>query len=252
MFDDALHDFKVALVFLTRLPIRLARPWRAEDLAGSAVMFPVVGALLGLAGGLAYALAWRLELTSFLAALAAIATVALLTGAMHEDGLADVADGFGGGRTRDDALRIMRDPRIGTFGALALLLALLARTGALANLAEPRLVLPALIAAAAVSRATLPALLLTLPSARPDGLAATAGRPHWARVVAGAALACLLAFALLGPAAAAAGLIAAGALALLLAALAWRRIGGVTGDVLGAAQQLAELGFLLALVPARA
>jgi adenosylcobinamide-GDP ribazoletransferase len=251
MFDDALHDFKVALIFLTRVPIRVARPCRAEDLAGSAPMFPVVGALLGLAGGLAYALAWHLGLTSFLAALTAIAAVALLTGAMHEDGLADVADGFGGGRTRGDTLRIMRDSRIGTFGALALLLAVLARTGALANLAEPRLVLPALVVAAAVSRATLPAVLLALPSARPDGLAAAAGQPHWARVVAGLALACLLAFALLGPAAALAGLLAAGGLALLLAALAWRRIGGITGDVLGAAQQLAELGFLLALVPVR-
>jgi len=214
-------------------------------------MLPAVGALLGLAGGVAYALAWHLGLTSFLAALAAIAVVALLTGAMHEDGLADVADGFGGGRTRGDTLRIMRDSRIGTFGALALLLAVLARTGALANLAEPRLVLPALVVAAAVSRATLPAVLLALPSARPDGLAAAAGQPHWARVVAGLALACLLAFALLGPAAALAGLLAAGGLALLLAALAWRRIGGITGDVLGAAQQLAELGFLLALVPVR-
>jgi adenosylcobinamide-GDP ribazoletransferase len=252
MFEDALHDFKVALVFLTRLPIRLARPWRAEDLAGSAPMFPVVGALLGLAGGLAYALAWWLGLTSFLAALAAIATVALLTGAMHEDGLADLADGLGGGGTRDDTLRIMRDSRIGTFGALALLLAVLARTGALANLAEPHVVLPAVVAAAAVSRAALPALLLILPSARPDGLAAAAGRPHWTRVAAGVALACLLAFALLGPSAAVAGLLTAGALALLVAALAVHRIGGVTGDVLGAVQQLAELGFLLALVSVRA
>jgi len=211
----------------------------------------VVGALLGLAGGLVYALAWRLELTSFLAALAAIATIALLTGAMHEDGLADLADGLGGGRTRDDALRIMRDSRIGTFGALALFLVVLARTGALANLAEPHLVLPALMAAAAVSRAALPALLLALPGARPDGLAATAGRPHPARVAAGAALAALLTLVLLGPAAVTGLLVGAG-LALLLAAFAQRRLGGVTGDVLGAVQQLAELGFLIALVPVRA
>jgi adenosylcobinamide-GDP ribazoletransferase len=248
MFGDALHDFKVALVFLTRLPIPLTRPWRAEDLAGSAMMFPVVGALVGLAGGLVYALSWRLGLTSFLAALAAIAVVALLTGAMHEDGLADVADGFGGGRTCEDALRIMRDSRIGTFGALALLLVVLARTGALASLAEPEVVLPAMVVAAAVSRATLPALLLALPAARPDGLAVAAGRPHRARVAAGAALACLLALALLGAATALAGLLAAGLLALLMAALARDRIGGITGDVLGAAQQLTELGFLLVLV----
>ena len=252
MFGDALHDFKVALVFLTRLPVRLARPWRAEDLAASAPMFPAVGALLGLAGGVAYALAWHLGLTSFLAALAAIAVVALLTGAMHEDGLADVADGFGGGRTRDDTLRIMRDSRLGTFGALALLLVVLARTGALANLAQPLLVLPALVTAGAVSRAALPAVLWALPSARPDGLAAAAGRPHWTRVAAGVALACVLAFLLLGPATALTGVLAAGLLALLVAALAWRRIGGITGDVLGAAQQVAELGFLLALVSIRA
>jgi adenosylcobinamide-GDP ribazoletransferase len=252
MFGDALHDFKVALVFLTRLPIRPGRPWRSGELAESVPMFPVVGALVGLAGGLAYALSWRLGLTSFLAALTAIAVVALLTGAMHEDGLADVADGFGGGRTREDALRIMRDSRIGTFGALALLLAVLARTGALASLAEPLLVLLTMVVAAAVSRATLPAMLLALPGARSDGLAAAAGRPHWTRVVAGATFACLLALLLLEPAAALAGLLAAGLLALLVAALARARIGGITGDVLGAAQQLAELGFLLALVSVRA
>ena len=117
-----------------------------------------------------------------------------LTGGLHEDGLADLADGLGGGRTRAERLAIMRDPRLGSFGALALILAVLARILALAALAEPALVAAALIAAGAVSRAALPALMAALPAARADGLAAAAGRPHPLRAAAAIAIAALAGF----------------------------------------------------------
>jgi adenosylcobinamide-GDP ribazoletransferase len=172
------------------------------------------------------------------------------TGALHEDGLADVADGFGGGRTREDKLRIMRDSRIGSYGALALVLALLARAGALVALADPSDVLAALVAAGAVSRAALPAVMAISPQARADGLAAAAGRPHPLRAAAAALVAALLAILLLGQAAPAALLAGAGG-ALAVALLARRQIGGYTGDVLGAAQQLGEIGVLLGAVAAR-
>jgi adenosylcobinamide-GDP ribazoletransferase len=179
----------------------------------------------------------------------ALATIIWVTGALHEDGLADVADGFGGGRTREAKLEIMRDSRIGTFGALALILALLARAGAIAALATPLAVASALVAAGAVSRAALPPVMTVLPLARADGLAAGAGRPHPTRAAAAVLVAALIALALLGQAAAAALVAGAGA-AFVVAWLARRQIGGHTGDVLGAVQQLTEIGVLLGAVAA--
>ncbi len=246
MVRAAIEECKVALRFLTRLPVGAAARLPAGALAASAPMFPLVGALIGAAGGLVFALAAGLGLPPMLAALLAVAAQILLTGGLHEDGLADVADGFGGGRTRADKLLILRDPRIGSFGAIALVLALLARIGALAALERPALVAAVLIAAGGASRATLPVIMASLAPARTEGLAAGAGRPHPLRAAAGLAIATLAALALLPPALAGAGLITAAVAALIIARLARHQIGGHTGDVLGAAQQLAEIGFLLA------
>jgi adenosylcobinamide-GDP ribazoletransferase len=245
MLRETLDEGKAALQFLTRLPVRGPAAWPRHALAASAPAFPLIGALIGALGGLAFALASWLGLPPVLAAVLAVAAQILLTGGLHEDGLADLADGFGGGRTRADKLAIMRDPRLGSFGALALILALLARIAALAALAEPLLVASALIAAGAASRAGLPALLASLAPARSDGLAADAGRPHPLRAVAGIAIAALLAVVVLAPSVAVGGLIGAAGALLSVAILARRQIGGYTGDVLGAAQQLAEIGFLL-------
>ena len=250
MVADLIHDCKVALAFLTRLPVRHGQAWRDADLAASVPLFPVVGALIGLAGGLAYALAHWLGLPPWPAAACALATTICVTGALHEDGLADVADGFGGGRTREDKLRIMRDPRIGSYGTIALVLALLARAGALVALADPLQVMTALVTAGAVSRAALPAVMVSLPLARSDGLAAQTGRPHPLRAAAAALIAVLTAVALLGEAAPAA-LLAGAVGGLAVALLARRQIGGYTGDVLGAVQQLAEIGVLFAAVAAQ-
>ena len=248
MVRAAIEECKLALQFLTRLSVGAPPPWPPDGLAASVPMFPLVGALIGAAGALVFASGVGLGLPPMLAALLAVAAQILLTGGLHEDGLADVADGFGGGHTRADKLRIMRDPRIGSFGALALVLAVLARIGTLASLAEPALVAAVLIAGGAASRAPLPVLMAALPPARHEGLAAGAGRPHPLRAAAGVAIAVLLALALLSPAIAAGGLIAAACGALLLVPLARHQIGGHTGDVLGAAQQLAEIGFLLTAV----
>jgi adenosylcobinamide-GDP ribazoletransferase len=249
MLGDVLRDGKVALAFLTRLPVRPDGPWRGADLAASVTMFPLVGLLVGGLGTLAYAAATALGLPPLLAALLAIAALVASTGALHEDGLADLADGLGGA-TRARTLEIMRDPRVGSFGVIALVLALLARAGTLAALAQPAEVAAALVAASALSRALLPAAMLALPQARSNGLAAQAGRPHPARVAAGVAIALLTALLLLPPAVAVLAS-AAGALAgAMVAWLALRRLGGITGDVLGAVQQLAEIAFLLGVVAA--
>jgi adenosylcobinamide-GDP ribazoletransferase len=250
MLADLIHEFKVALAFLTRLPVRERRPWRDLDLAASVPLFPIVGALIGLAGAIGYALATWLGLPPWPAAAIALATTIWLTGALHEDGLADVADGFGGGRTREDKLRIMRDPRVGSYGVLALGLALLARAGALAALAAPWAVGAALVTAGAASRAALSPVMASLPNARADGLAAGAGRPHPLRATAAVLVAALIAIVLLGQAAPAA-LLAGAAGALAVALLARRQLAGCTGDVLGAVQQLTEIGVLLGALAAR-
>jgi adenosylcobinamide-GDP ribazoletransferase len=249
MLADLVHDCKVALAFLTRLPAVTEPPPHGTSLGASVVMFPLVGALIGLFGGGGYALVFWLGVPPLPAAVVALATTIWLTGALHEDGLADVADGFGGGRTREDKLRIMRDPRIGSYGALALLLGLLARAGALAALAAPSAVATALVVAGAVSRAALPPVMAMLPNARTDGLAAAAGRPHPLRAGAAVLVAALIAILLLGNAAGAALLAGAGA-AFAVAWLARSQIGGQTGDVLGAVQQLAEIGALLGILAA--
>ncbi|MDX1540902.1 MAG: adenosylcobinamide-GDP ribazoletransferase, partial [Geminicoccaceae bacterium] len=127
MFDRLLHDGKVAVIFLSRVPVIADRPVTPEDLAASAPFFPLAGAGLGLVSALSYAAALHLGLPAPIAAALAILTLVLLTGALHEDGLADTTDGFGGGSNRSRRLEIMRDPRVGSFGVLALVLAVVLR-----------------------------------------------------------------------------------------------------------------------------
>jgi adenosylcobinamide-GDP ribazoletransferase len=248
MVRETIDEGKVALQFLTRLPLPGGVPWREGALAASVPLFPLIGALVGALGALAFALASWLGLPPLLAAVLAVAAQVLATGGLHEDGLADVADGLGGGRSRAEKLAIMRDPRLGSFGVLALLLVTLARIATLAALAEPGLVASALLAAGAVSRAALPVLMTALPAARADGLAAAAGRPHPWRTGAAGAIAVLVALLLLPAAAALLGVLTALVALLVLALLARRQLGGQTGDVLGAAQQLCEANFVLGVL----
>jgi adenosylcobinamide-GDP ribazoletransferase len=241
------YETRVALSFLTRFPVH------GNDLGDTSVGqaargFPVAGVAVGIAGSAVLILAHSLGLPMDVAALLAVGTMIFATGGLHEDGLADMADGFGGGSDRDAVLAIMRDSRIGTFGVLALLLTLGLRVAALADIAEVVWAALALIAAAAGSRAVLPVVLYNLASARPDGLGQAAGRPERRQVIDSAALGAAIVFIGLGPAG---GILAIAAVALTtayLSSLAERRIGGQTGDVLGAIQQAAEVAILLAAV----
>lgn len=247
--DELLADARAALGFFTRLPVGGALP--AERLARAAWAFPLAGLAVGFAAALAYGLALRVGLPALAAALLALAAGAWFTRGLHEDGLADFADGLAGA-TREDRLRIMRDSALGTFGALALIFALGLRAAALAQLAEFPAVLAALLAAGAASRAALPALMRALPPARGDGLGFHAGRPDSDLVGIGLAAALVIALVLLPFGAALVALAAAGLGAWAVGALARRQLGGQTGDVLGAAQQTAETLFLLAVAAAAA
>jgi len=168
-----------------------------------------------------------------------------LTGAFHEDGLADTADGFGGGRGRDAKLAIMRDSRHGSFAILALAFSVGLRGAALATMGDPIHAGLALLAAHAASRGALPAMMHLLKPARADGLGFTAGRPSRAVALTAAVIGIAIALAALGPARGAITLLLAAAGIALMAMLARRQIGGYTGDVLGAFQQIGEIVMLL-------
>ncbi len=243
------RDFAMALSFLTRLPVPphgmdpLGSPERSLSRALS--LAPLVGVLVGLSGAAVFWLARELGLPPELAGLLAVAAGALVTGALHEDGLADLADGFGGAFDRTRKLAIMRDSRIGAYGVLALVFSVALRAGALAAISEPAGVAAALLAAHAASRGVFPAVMALLPPARQEGLAAGAGRPSGRDALVGLGLALLLAALALGAFHGFVVFLAAGLAAALVALLARAQIGGYTGDVLGAVQQAAETAALL-------
>ncbi|MCS3725070.1 adenosylcobinamide-GDP ribazoletransferase [Bradyrhizobium betae] len=242
---DVVADLRMAASFVTILPVASSTPAADGAVARATWALPVAGLLVGLAGALVYKIASRFGLAPNLAALLALATTALITGALHEDGLADTADGLGGGRTRARKLEIMRDSRIGTYGTCALILSFGLRWSALATIASPWLVTLALCAAHAGARAGVPAFMSLVPPARPDGLSASAGAPPGRSVAIAFALGTLVLALALGPGKALAGLILLSLAGLLLARLAIRQIGGQTGDILGAFEQLGEILILL-------
>lgn len=240
MPHPAFHDLASAFALLTRLPVPAHRPQGAR----SAWAWPLVGAVVG---GIAAALAWgatALGAPPGPVAALVLAAQALMTGALHEDGLADTADGLMGGQTRERRLEIMKDSRIGSFGALALLLVTLARWSAIVALIGSGS-FGALIAAGAVSRAPMAILMAALPNARPSGLSHLMGRPAAHVVALACALALTLALLTSGGGTLLMALYAA-PLILALASAARSRIGGQTGDILGAGQQLTEAAALTA------
>jgi adenosylcobinamide-GDP ribazoletransferase len=239
-------EFSASIHFLTRLPLRRHEAGTAgASLAQAAWAFPLAGFVVGLIGALVYLIADRLVLFSWPAAALTLAATMLVTGALHEDGLADTADGFGGGATRERKLDIMRDSRIGTYGVCALIICLLLRADAIASLTEPVLVAPALIAAHVGARAVLPLVMFLLPAARSDGLAFSAGKPSGGGVAVAAALGFLALLLCLGLGHALVALVVLAIAVALLCWLATRQIGGQTGDVLGAVEQVSEIVILL-------
>jgi len=247
MIGRELTRLTCAVQFLTRLPTPALQAWPEDLLARSARYFPLVGLLVGALSAAAFLLARGIWPDGPLAALLAVAVGVLVTGGFHEDGLADTADGLGGGQSAEQRLAIMKDSRLGSYGALALALALALRVAALGEIGAAAAAAAALVAAHALGRAAAVLAMAALPYAADP--AASKLKPV-ARDVrrrdAAIGLAIGLApLAMLPPRAALAG-VAVGSLAALWPALAARRlIGGYTGDVLGAVEQAFETGFLL-------
>ncbi len=240
---NPLRDIALCLVFFTRLPLPHF-DFGERKLAESIWAAPVAGLAVAILGALAYAIPAEFGLAAGPASALALAAMLLATGALHEDGLSDVADGFGGGRDRERKLEIMRDSRIGAYGAAALALSLLLRWSALAGIDGAWPALLALIAAHMASRGLLGAFMHALPPARGNGLSAGAGSVSRDTAILGAALGAV-ALLLLGPDAAVFALVLLAVLFLAFRALCLRRIGGQTGDTAGALQQLAEIAILL-------
>jgi len=242
--DARLAELLAAAAFLTRVPLPLGGKEPARPLGDTVWAFAAVGLGVGGFGAAALIAASWLGLHPLASALIAVAAMVLVTGALHEDGLADVADGFGGGATIEAKLAIMRDSRIGAYGVLALIFSVAVRATAVAGMAGPGSAALALIVCAAASRAAVGAAMAWMTPARPDGLAAAAGQASPERAMAGVALAALAAFLLLGGAAwGALGGAAAGGF--VMGWIGKRQIGGHSGDVLGAIQQTAETGALI-------
>ncbi len=235
-------DLAAALGLLTRLPVPLDFARAQARGAKAAWAWPVAGLVVGAVGAVAGGLALWLGAGPGAAAALALGAQMAVTGGLHEDGLADSADGLWGGHNRARQLEIMKDSRIGTYGVLALMIVTLLRWSALAQLFEAGS-WAALLAAGALSRAPMAALMAALPNARGSGLAQSVGRPGGATVALGAALALACGLAMLGAAGLWAALWVAG-IGLAVGAVARAKIGGQTGDILGAAQQLAEAAVL--------
>lgn len=224
------------LQFLTRIPIRLRR---APDLTKIPAWFPVAGAIIGGAVGAVGALAWQLT-TPLVAGALAVTVGLLITGAFHEDGLGDVADGFGGGHTVERRLEIMKDSRHGTYGVAAMAASIAVRIAALGSMPGPLALFTSAIAAHVLARTAAVVLMASAPLARHRGLGADYGQSTTWRVAA-VALAGGTALGLLAVGWWVVPLLLAALLgAALTGALARRKIGGISGDVLGASEQVAE------------
>jgi adenosylcobinamide-GDP ribazoletransferase len=248
MLRERLAELAAAFALLTRLPVhRLALP-RVTVPSEAVWAYPVVGAAVGAIGGAVYWITHSLSCPPALAAICALVAMILGTGALHEDGLADFADALGG-RTREARLAIMKDSRLGTYGALALGLMLALKIAALASLPLP-IAVAALIAAHGVGRLGAVALMAALPYAgNPEAtkITYTTERLHVSEMTLASAFV-LIAIApllVLAPSPTILGLLLAIAVTIGLACLARALLGGYTGDVLGATEQLCATALLL-------
>jgi len=239
--------FLSAAGFLTRVPVPGWIGWDEDRLVRASRYFAVIGALIGLAGGMVWYLA-GLVLPALVAAGLAMAAMVLLTGALHEDGLADCADGLGGGKTGTEALEIMRDSRVGSYGALALVFSVGLRWAALEALAPVWGVL-ALAISGSIGRAMVVLVTALGRYARPEGLGSSVSKgARGLEVVAGLGTAFI--FALVAGWAGMLALVAAALVAGGFSFYMTRRVGGYTGDGLGAVAQLGEIAAMLVLAGA--
>jgi adenosylcobinamide-GDP ribazoletransferase len=254
-FRDFIDDIARSVAFLSRVHVpqrhfvnydgRLSRAVRA---------FPIAGVLVSLPAAAVFSVFLAFQADGLLAAFACLAIQTMITGALHDDGLSDTADGLGGGKDRETALSIMRDSRIGSYGAVALILAFGLRASALAAIARhlsPTEAGVAVLAVAAISRSALVWHWSLLPPARKDGVAASVGEPEanaaYLAYLTGALFAIVLLWQFTSLFGLAASALAVLGFVYLFSTHVREKIGGHTGDTLGASLQIAEIAMLVAL-----
>ncbi len=242
------EDIAAAMMLLTRIPV----PWRKisnkpPNLSRSAWAYPLVGLIISFIGAFAYAVVAYLNLSPMLAALLAVLAMVLTTGAFHEDGLADMADGIGGGMTKDKKLEIMRDSRVGTYGAVALILSIMIRVETLDTFSYMAAIL-AIVAAGPLSRAMIVLALYLLPPAREKGLGTVAGEPPQAAMITALFFGIIPLALLWSPLSILLAIIASILALILVSRIAMKSVDGYTGDILGAIQQVSEAAIMIALL----
>ncbi|MCY4474241.1 MAG: adenosylcobinamide-GDP ribazoletransferase [Chloroflexi bacterium] len=248
--QNELKTLLLSLHFLTRIPTPFEIDYTPERLSSASRYYPIVGAIIGSVAALAFFLA-SLALPTIVAVLIATAATALITGAFHEDGLADTFDGISGAYDRARSLEIMTDSRIGTFGALALIIVISTKVAALSSLADTTTIITALIAAHILSRTSTVIVMATSRYAKPEGIAGPQDQtlsPINTIIATFTALVAIAVIALvLTPTTAL--LATAGAITghILIRLYFQPKLKGHTGDTLGATQQITELAIYIAL-----
>lgn len=237
-------DLRAAFGFFTRLPVRPTD----IPLADAVRVFPLVGGTIGVVATVIYGFGLWIGLSSLMSAILAVAATSILTGGLHEDGLADFADMLGVRGDHQRKLAVMRDSTIGTYGVLALVFVSLMKVAAISELAVPGQVAGALISAHALGRGVLPLVMRSYPLARSNGLAVHAGKPPLRGTYLALGLAALIAFLVGGPGVAVVATLSALVAAFLIAHIAYRHLGGYSGDVLGAAEQMVEMAVIMNFV----
>jgi adenosylcobinamide-GDP ribazoletransferase len=242
--------FMLALQFLTRLPISVTNEFTSERMTASVRYYPLVGLLIGAIAATTFAVS-LIVFPTVIAVLISTSLGILLTGAFHEDGLADTFDGIGGGSSSTASLEIMKDSRIGVYGMLALTLALALKIAGLSAMPSATCVV-ALLSAHAISRWSSVVVIATSTYVRDDGTgkptAEGIGMPSFMFATLPVILATAVLYCYTSPLEAAGALIGLALAHILIRLYFERKIGGYTGDCLGAAQQASELGLYLGIL----
>lgn len=243
---EIISSFFLALSFLTRIPVS-SLVVRHFPLSRAAWAFPVVGGLVGLCGGMAYASLFYLGTPHVVAAWVAIFFQILVTGGLHEDGVADAADGLAANRGISEKLAIMKDSRIGSYGVMALVISLCLRAETIAAFASYKYAVWALISSGAISRAMIVLFMRSTQLAKKEGVAVSAGRPSANQTIIALALGFFWLLFCQSFILAVSVVAVVGVCFFLLRSVSYRQFNGYTGDALGAMQILVEIAVLILL-----
>ena len=238
------RDFVRAATFLTRIPFQIDEAEAARPLATAALGFPLVGLMVGVIGAIAFVIANAVGLPQLASALIAVAATALVAGGLHEEGLANTMDGLLSGKDRDNSLHIMRESALGKFGMLSLIFVVGLKVAAIEAL-EPGMAAASLVAAEVAGRTVLPVVLMLIPPARAEGLSFQAGRPRKENATLTLLLGSALVMLMLGIGSGLVTVVIIAALCALMTRVATLRLGGHTGDALGAIEQITATAVLL-------